>query len=237
MHPNKRKEGIRMNLLIVDDDIIAVKGLLDGVNWGECGVDGNIWSACNAVQALKIVENEMIDIILCDIEMPGENGIEFIRKVRAFYPEIICIFLTCHAKFEYAQEAVRLGCQDYILTPAPYEAISEVIQKNVKELMELRQRKTMEKYSEQWLYQQEKIIENMQGYHNDISEIVEETVRFILSNLDSSELSVSSLAKRVYLNEDYLNRIFHQFAIEYFTNFFALNAFLLVFMSIRAVFK
>jgi len=146
-------------------------------------------------------------------------------------------FLTCHAKFEYAQEAVRLGCQDYILTPAPYEAISEVIQKNVKELMELRQRKTMEKYSEQWLYQQEKIIENMQGYHNDISEIVEETVRFILSNLDSSELSVSSLAKRVYLNEDYLNRIFYQSAIKYFINFFALNTFLLIFMSIRAVFK
>jgi len=226
-----------MNLLIVDDDIIAVKGLLDGINWSECGVDGNIWSAYNAVQALKIVENEMIDIILCDIEMPGENGIEFIRKVRAFYPEIICIFLTCHAKFEYAQEAVRLGCQDYILTPAPYEAISEVIQKNVKELMELRQRKTMEKYGEQWLYQQEKIIENMQGYHNDISEIVEETVRFILSNLDSSELSVSSLAKRVYLNEDYLNRIFYQSAIKYFINFFALNTFLLIFMSIRAVFK
>lgn len=81
-----------MNLLVVDDDIIAVKGLLDGINWRECGVDGNIWSAYNAVQALKIVENEMIDIILCDIEMPGENGIEFIRKVRAFYPEIVCIF-------------------------------------------------------------------------------------------------------------------------------------------------
>ena len=50
-----------------------------------------------------------VDILLCDIEMPGENGLGLLRWVREQEKEIECIFLTCHAKFAYAQEAIILG--------------------------------------------------------------------------------------------------------------------------------
>ena len=72
-----------------------------------------------------------MDILLCDIEMPGENGLGLLRWVREQEKEIECIFLTCHAKFAYAQEAISLGCQDYILIPARYEDIGEKIRKVV----------------------------------------------------------------------------------------------------------
>lgn len=197
-----------MNLLIVDDEIIAVKGMMSGINWTNCGIDGEVWTAYDANQATEILQREIVDVILCDIEMPGKNGIELIRKVHDEYSEIAVIFLTCHAKFEYAQEAIRLECLDYILTPAPYEIIADTIQKAVNMLSEKRQKQNVEKYGFQWLSQQERQAESVQGESRKISEIVEDTITYILANLASEKLSITDLAQRNFLHEDYLNRIF-----------------------------
>lgn len=125
-----------MNLLIVDDEAVAIKGMLEGIRWKECGIDGSIWTASSAERALKILNVQQVDIMLCDIEMPGTSGLELIRTVRKTNKEMPCIFLTCHASFEYAQEAIRLGCSDYILKPAPYEVIEENLKKVCGELAE-----------------------------------------------------------------------------------------------------
>ena len=98
-----------MNLLIVDDEMVAIKGMMDGVNWKACGIDGSIWTACSAERALQIIRAQQVDIMLCDIEMPGDSGIDLLRMIRESNQEIACIFLTCHASFEYAQEAISLG--------------------------------------------------------------------------------------------------------------------------------
>ena len=76
--------------------------------------------------------------MLCDIEMPGENGLALLRWVRENKKDIECVFLTCHASFAYAREAICLGCQDYILIPAKYEEIGEVIQRVVQRLTKTR---------------------------------------------------------------------------------------------------
>ena len=107
-----------MNLLLVDDERIAVQGMLRGVDWKRCGIDGEILTAYNARQAMAVLEENPVSLILCDIEMPGENGIQLLRQVSTRWPKIACILLTCHAEFTYAQEALRLGCLDYILKPA-----------------------------------------------------------------------------------------------------------------------
>ena len=70
-----------------------------------------------------------VDIMLCDIEMPGENGIELLRWVRQEHMDVECIFLTCHANFSYAQDAVKLDCMDYVLIPVRYEEIAESVRK------------------------------------------------------------------------------------------------------------
>ena len=118
-----------MNLLLVDDERIAVRGMMQGVDWKGCGVDGEVLTAYNAAQALSVLEETPVSLILCDIEMPGESGIDLIRQVRARWPKTACIFLTCHADFTYAQEALRLGCLDYILKPAPYESIEAAVKR------------------------------------------------------------------------------------------------------------
>ncbi|MCL2164428.1 MAG: helix-turn-helix domain-containing protein [Oscillospiraceae bacterium] len=197
-----------MNLLIVNDDEIAVSCLTGGIKWKDYGIDGEVFIAFNANEAIAVLERSSVDIILCDIEMPGKNGLELIRHVVKQYEDIECVFLTCHAKFEYAQEAIQLGCSNYILAPAPYDIIADAIFAAAERVTKKRKQNKLLRYGTQWLDEQAESARRIQGEKYRLKDIIADTEVFILANLSSSNLSVSSLAKRYYLSDDYLNRVF-----------------------------
>lgn len=119
-----------MKLLIVDDQPATLKGLQKGVDWASMGI--NTISICeNAMQARISIKEKIPDIILCDIEMPVENGIELCKWMREQNYSTQVIFLTCHSEFTYAKEAVTIGAVDYILQPAPYNKVREAVQKAI----------------------------------------------------------------------------------------------------------
>lgn len=194
-----------MNLLIVDDEVVAIKGMMQGVRWKECGIDGTIWTAYSAQRALQILNIQQVDIILCDIEMPGFNGLELLEVVRKSNKEIPCIFLTCHASFEFAQEAIRLKCTDYILKPAPYTVIEEKLKKVCADLTEARRIHEQARY-----FSEEKTDAAMDSNRHswNSGEIVEQVEKYILAHLKDSELLVTDIADELHLNKDYLNRVF-----------------------------
>lgn len=115
-----------MNVLIIDDQISVLKGILSGVNFERLGID-HAFSATSVAKAKEIIKANTVDIMLSDIEMPGENGLSLIKWVSENYPSIVRIFLTSHASFQYAQESIKLGCFDYIIQPAPYHEIEDVL--------------------------------------------------------------------------------------------------------------
>lgn len=197
-----------MNLLIVNDDEIAVTCLTDSINWKDFGIDGEVFIAYDSNEAMSVLENNPVDIILCDIEMPGKNGIELIQYVVKQFKDIECVFLTCHARFEYAQEAIRLGCSNYILAPAPYDVIANAILAAAKRMKEKREQRRLQRYGTQWLDERAESAKQIQGDRYSLEDIVTDTEVFILANLASNDLSASNLAKRHYLSDDYLSRIF-----------------------------
>jgi YesN/AraC family two-component response regulator len=197
-----------MNLLIVNDDEIAVVCLADGINWKNYGIDGEVFIAYNTNDAMSVLESRTVNIILCDIEMPGKNGIELVRYVVKQFEDIECVFLTCHAKFEYAQEAINLGCSNYILAPAPYDVIANAVHAAAERVTKKREQSALQRYGTQWLDEQAENARRMQGDRHSLEDIVADTEVFILANLASSDLSTSSLAKRYYLSDDYLNRVY-----------------------------
>lgn len=121
-----------MNLLIVDDQKTIVNGLRDGIDWKAAGID-EVHTACSAREAKLVLMNFDIEILLTDIEMPEENGMELLEWTKTRYPEIVAIFLTSHADFEYARQAIKLGSFDYILQPARYEDVQHVVERAVAE--------------------------------------------------------------------------------------------------------
>lgn len=134
-----------MIVLLVDDQVSILSGLISGIDWDALGIN-TVRTATNAPQAREILEKEPIDILLCDIEMPGENGLSLLRWARKQGLNFICIFLTCHADFLYTKEAIQLNCFDYILQPARYDDIQATISRAITHARDVRVEKNLEQY-------------------------------------------------------------------------------------------
>ncbi len=198
-----------MTLLLVDDEKITIQGMLDGIHWKECGIT-TILPAYSAEQAREILLNNKVEILLCDIEMPGESGLELLRWVRDNFTDMQCAFLTCHAEFIYAKEAVKLGCVDYLLKPLAYTEIETLIADIVMRINSQNDKQRIVSYGEQWIKEKAEEGLQLQGRQLNAEEIVNDTVNYIISHL-SRELSVIMLAERVHLSPDYLNRLFKKY--------------------------
>ena len=134
-----------MTVLLVDDQISILSGLMSGLDWDALGIT-SVRTAGNAIQAREILEKERIDVLLCDIEMPGENGLSLLRWARRQGMDFVCIFLTSHADFMYAKEAIKLNCFDYILQPARYEDIQSTVAKAIQRVKKEHAEKELEQY-------------------------------------------------------------------------------------------
>lgn len=132
-----------MNVLIVDDQKAIVESLRDGIRWDSLGVE-KVYTACSAREAKLILVNFPVDVLLSDIEMPEEDGLELCQWAREKLPYLECIFLTSHADFSYAREAIRLGSFDYILQPVRYEEVEAVLQKAAEKIRENRSVRQLE---------------------------------------------------------------------------------------------
>ena len=111
-----------MNILIVDDQPSVIASLTSTIDWRAAGID-RVYSASSTILAKNILQTEKIDILLTDIEMPVENGLELIRWVRNQKCDIECILLTSHADFDYAKQGIELGVMDYVIQPASNASI------------------------------------------------------------------------------------------------------------------
>ncbi len=111
-----------MNVLVVDDQKEVLKSLKKGVRWKEYSVE-QLYMACSAVEGRLLLHNFEIDLIISDIEMPGEDGISFCRWAKEHVKGIECVLLTSHADFEYAQAAINMDVAGYILQPVQFSEV------------------------------------------------------------------------------------------------------------------
>lgn len=110
-------DSVKFNLMIVDDEIIVREGIRHLIKTGNSAYR-IVAEASNGKEALEVLKNTRMDIILTDIRMPVMDGLDFIRALKELYPNIKVIILSCHADFSYAREAMVMGAVDYILKTA-----------------------------------------------------------------------------------------------------------------------
>ena len=196
-----------MNLLIVNDEVLTAETMKVDIQWNNYGID-EVYTAYDAEQAKQVIEMQEVDIMLCDIEMPGENGIDLYRWVREGKMEIECIFLTCHASFDYALDAIQLGCRNYLLIPAKYEDIGNEVRKIVGQLTIQREAMKYQEYGRQVVDSKINQAAGQFGGKKTAEEIVKDTVQYIAENIGSETLSVNEIADTFHMHPVYLNRIF-----------------------------
>ena len=124
-----------MNLLIVDDEIVTTQVLEEQLDRELLSID-QIYVAYNTSMARDILQKNKVELILCDIEMPKENGIHFLKWVREQKIQTEVIFLTSHEKFEYAYGAVQNGAANYLLKPIDMNKINQTLLRETEKSLE-----------------------------------------------------------------------------------------------------
>ena len=120
-----------LRLLIADDERIERQVLYKTLekNLGDrCA----IFQAENGREALKIYEEEKIQIAILDIEMPGINGIEAAQQIRQKDKECCIIFLTAFDEFSYAKKAITVRALDYLLKPYDEQELMLVVEEAMR---------------------------------------------------------------------------------------------------------
>jgi len=113
----------KISILIVDDEDSVRDSLL---NWFiEDGYE--VEAAENAKKALQLLEQRDFNIILADIKMPGMDGLELQRRIKALNSETIVIIMTAFASVETAVQALKDGAYDYVTKPFDPDDLSHLI--------------------------------------------------------------------------------------------------------------
>lgn len=115
-----------LRVLIADDEPIIREGVRDSVDWELLGMRVCA-EAEDGEEALELALDLNIQVALVDLNMPIMNGIELMKELRQKLPQCRIIIITGHDEFAYAQEAIRLSVDDYILKPANSEQLRQVL--------------------------------------------------------------------------------------------------------------
>jgi two-component system response regulator PilR (NtrC family) len=110
---------MKARILVVDDER-AIRDLLSEA-LREAGYE--VLSAGGGDEASAILREENVQIAICDIKMPGMDGLELLRHIRDVSPETVVILITAYASVETAVNALRSGAFDYFLKPLIFEDI------------------------------------------------------------------------------------------------------------------
>ena len=102
-----------MKILIIDDELlvrIGIKTILE-----ELRLQLSVCSAENGLEAVRLFENDVPDLVFVDINMPRMNGFDFLRVMRHKYPDTMFVIVTCYNDVESVHTAMRLGISHYIV--------------------------------------------------------------------------------------------------------------------------
>ena len=118
-------------VLIADDEMIERKVLYKTLT-ENLGDQCTIFQAENGREALRVYEEEKIQIAILDIEMPGINGIEAAQKIREQDGDCCIIFLTAFDEFAYARSAITVRALDYLLKPYDEQELMLVLEEAMR---------------------------------------------------------------------------------------------------------
>jgi DNA-binding NtrC family response regulator len=109
----KQKTEEPFHVLVVDDHASAREAVADVLRQA----DYEVVTCASAIEALRRLDAQPVDVVVTDLQMPGMNGLDFIREIERRRLDVQVLMITAHASVSSAVEAMRLGAFDYIEKP------------------------------------------------------------------------------------------------------------------------
>lgn len=116
------------SILVVDDEALVRRVLGDALS--QAGY--RVYRAASGAEALALLESNGADLLLLDLQLGEEDGVDVMRAARNRWPNLPIIIITAHGSMASAIEAVRLDAADYLLKPISME----VLRTRVAEILE-----------------------------------------------------------------------------------------------------
>jgi len=114
----------RGSILIVDDELgprESLRMILEPIY--------DVHTVDNGQEALNFICREKVDLVTLDLKMPGLTGVDVLREIKNFRPDIDVIIITGYGSLNNAQEAIRFGAGDFISKPFNVADIIAIISK------------------------------------------------------------------------------------------------------------
>ncbi|WP_028612655.1 response regulator [Paenibacillus harenae] len=127
-----------MNILVVDDESVIRSGIERTIR--NHFPEHRVWMAELPEEAVELLKNESIDLVLTDVLMPGMTGLKLIELTRKRHSHIKWVVISAYSEFAYAKEALRLGAKDYLLKPIGKDILIDKIRELGEEIAEENER-------------------------------------------------------------------------------------------------
>jgi DNA-binding NtrC family response regulator len=118
---------MKANLLIVDDEKNTREGLRAALEDRY-----EVYVASDAKQAMNVLESESIDLVLTDLRMAGEDGLQLIRRIRSLPQQPICLLMTSYGSVETAVQAMKEGAADYLTKPLNLDEVQMIVARHLR---------------------------------------------------------------------------------------------------------
>jgi DNA-binding NtrC family response regulator len=122
--PSTPDAALKIHLLLVDDEP-EFKELMQR-HLGLAGIRLSVSECCS--DGLEILAHEQVDVVIMDMNMPGMDGIQCLRKVKERWPMIEVIILTGHASVKSGIEGMESGAFDYCIKPIDVHELIEKVE-------------------------------------------------------------------------------------------------------------
>ena len=181
-----------INILVVEDEAPIREWVVYTIKNSspEFNVIGNV---SNGKDALEIINEKVIDLLITDIKMPIMDGIELSKKAKAINPDLYIVILTNFAEFNYAKEAISFGVYEYLIK-------SDIRPKEIKEMLEVINTK---------VNSIEKSVLKIERNKSKYSKSIEKALTYIECNY-KNHISLIDISKHVYLSHEYFSRLFKE---------------------------
>jgi putative two-component system response regulator len=199
-------------ILIVDDEATVARQLQRILS----ARDYLCLTASSADQARKHLADRHVDLILCDVNMPGESGLDLLEETARIYPETATVLVTGMDDTELAERALAMGAYGYVIKPfEPNEIIIDVsnaLRRRTLEIENKRHREKLESRVEERTVELWTAIRRLEHADKDLRKSREETVRRLSL---AAEFRDDETAQHVNRMSLYCELIFRRRAEEY----------------------
>lgn len=127
-----------IRIVVVEDETIERESIISILN-DSIDVPIEVQGYDNGKDALNAIQEQDVDILLVDINVPYLNGLELLSKVKEMNRNIRSIILTSYNRFDYALEAIKLGVEDFLLKPIQPNDLIKAINMSVSAVKDSKQ--------------------------------------------------------------------------------------------------